>query len=364
MRSPEGRNPLPSLEDAHGSGAFLSRIPPQGDPGKGWRSGRDRGGFPPDKNVVRAHSASPRGETPGDGRTAHSASETLFTVCPGTDDCGDPVAPMRRRMTCGIFSQRPAIRSRACLGTPQRPETQLRGAGVSGACRRRFPVRILRGVVMPWDIETNILANENVLKVLEEGETTSPVEPQLFRRSVFRSFRSQFPEIPDHIFSHQWECFLKNSGAGTSNRGWAVQALYALAERYLELRWGRVTAKLESFQDWQSLLSRISCLPLKCALYARHGKSDCQKNGVLQAEEDPSFFPVPWIPSLEDLIDRQGLHETHLHLNGSTMAEVVWLRGLRAPEEVLRNFAQSYKENEGVKELTLLAFPDSSAPPF
>ncbi|MCF4151877.1 hypothetical protein L2W58_08715 [Dethiosulfovibrio sp. F2B] len=95
------------------------------------------------------------------------------------------------------------------------------------------------------------------------------------------------------------------------------------------------------------MLSRISWLPVKCAflgLLGFHGKD-------LEGGEDLFSYPTPYDPTVESYVSRNGLNETHLHLNGSTPAELIWLRAMVDPGRELMDFFNSYRGEEKVREL-------------
>ncbi len=72
------------------------------------------------------------------------------------------------------------------------------------------------------------------------------------------------------------------------------------------------------------------------------------------------------IPLVEEYFHREGLHETHLHLNGSTHAELCWLRALRDPIEETRDFDRRLNDPQRIgqrlRELARSIQPDFSAP--
>jgi adenosine deaminase len=55
---------------------------------------------------------------------------------------------------------------------------------------------------------------------------------------------------------------------------------------------------------------------------------------------------TPFDACVEDYVGREGLHETHLHLNGSTHAEICWLRALRDPMAEVRDFDKKWRSTK------------------
>lgn len=73
----------------------------------------------------------------------------------------------------------------------------------------------------------------------------------------------------------------------------------------------------------------------------------------------------PYDPLVEDYLRREGLHETHLHLNGSTHAENCWLRALRMPKQETKDFSLKWNipsspDAVAVRELARSINPDLS----
>ncbi|MEJ3597562.1 hypothetical protein [Pseudomonas bubulae] len=65
--------------------------------------------------------------------------------------------------------------------------------------------------------------------------------------------------------------------------------------------------------------------------------------------------------SVADYLEREGLHETHLHLNGSTHAEICWLRAIRDSRAETRDFVAAWTHNKNsdrVRELVKQSNPE------
>lgn len=202
-------------------------------------------------------------------------------------------------------------------------------------------------------IEPFLLANSPLLGALEKIPLGGgPLDPEdLLRQLVFHGFRACHYAMPDHVFKCRWEGFAQESGAREGH--WVVPVLRALADRFLELHDQRAKVKFKRFDLWQTVISRISSLPLRSALYAREAwRSEEELKPLVRREMETSFFLTPYSPVVEDYIQREGLCETHLHLNGSTPAEYAWLLLLRDPRRELQKFFSAYKDRKKtVKEL-------------
>jgi adenosine deaminase len=72
---------------------------------------------------------------------------------------------------------------------------------------------------------------------------------------------------------------------------------------------------------------------------------------------------TPFDAAVDDYVRREGLHETHLHLNGSTHAELCWLRALRDPMAEVADFDKKWKSTTNphaakLRELVHAVNPD------
>ena len=211
-------------------------------------------------------------------------------------------------------------------------------------------------------VEPNLIANTQLLRHLERQSVCLPLggkgekeEADKMRELAFLAFHSTRYAVPDHIFRKRWEGFIKERDAAPASWYWVAPALSALAEHFLEKRHGGLAIKQTTFADWQVLLSRISCLPLHSALLAGDAAftalNAAEQRKKLRSLCDLSLFITPHDAALEDYIRKNGLNETHLHLNGSTPAEYTWLRALINPDDELEEFIRSYHEKDTVREL-------------
>ena len=207
-------------------------------------------------------------------------------------------------------------------------------------------------------VEPFILANKLIFRDIRYKNFYDSLDVSFCRERVFQGFRSSHYAIPDHVFSHRWDSFLSSRhklyekfacGVSRSNvPQWVVPSLDSMAYLFLEYRDGRLWVKWEAFSLWQSIISGVSWLPIKAAFWGLLGFDG--KHIPQKADAFP-FYPTPHDLSLESFACRNGLNETHLHLNGSTPAEVIWLRAMIDPEAELRDFFNAYSTKSKVREL-------------
>lgn len=189
---------------------------------------------------------------------------------------------------------------------------------------------------------------------------------------AFGSFARRDATRPDHVFHKRWEMFEHQGGcaaASISSGGEVInlrKALELVTEGYLELQNGRLYVRTDgdetegnppprpvadgadeqrkyhyssAFSRWQNIRARMTTLPLKMLLlYRTHPPTDF-------------ILAHPYSAMTADYIRREGLNETHLHLNGCRYPEEEWLTDMRQPMLFLRKLERSYRTKESIREL-------------
>ncbi|MCA8253203.1 hypothetical protein LGM89_08010 [Burkholderia sp. AU31624] len=154
--------------------------------------------------------------------------------------------------------------------------------------------------------------------------------------------------------------------------------MQSLIDEFLERRHGETRVRHDLLGAWQQgLASRISSIPIQAAadVFFEIGRySSANAYNFQSASHDQNLAPwwrqtVPLLRSEEaaiaDYVEREGLHETHLHLNGSTHAEVCWLRAIHDPYTEVRAFVDGWtrgKHAKHLRELVGQVNPDLTPP--
>ncbi|MCC5878303.1 MAG: hypothetical protein JJU03_00195 [Idiomarina sp.] len=156
--------------------------------------------------------------------------------------------------------------------------------------------------------------------------------------SVFLAQYEQTHSLPDHVAQSAWSSLMQQLEQRNIKLG-PVAALRLIAEKFVKNEKDGPRTDLALFSEWQTLMSRVSCLPvMACHQVFNPGP----------ASQKYSFrWPLyPYHPAVEDYITRERLHETHQHLNGSTSAEECWLDALKHPELTVRDFEKGWASQE------------------
>ncbi|MBU8547259.1 MULTISPECIES: amidohydrolase family protein [Roseomonadaceae] len=133
---------------------------------------------------------------------------------------------------------------------------------------------------------------------------------------------------------------------------WAI--LSALAFRFIKRTGKTIHVRSEAWVDWQELLPMISPLAVLVAFLVDEGDGpdfQVDPRAYLTAEIGDSALLSTCEPEIRDLIEREGLNEMHMHLNGSTELDIVWPDAVRSPEIYLRELkAALQKSGEPTRE--------------
>lgn len=220
-------------------------------------------------------------------------------------------------------------------------------------------------------LSTLLLSDHRILRL----SWTAPFVQQLdwddLRESAYLAYQPWAARFPDHVFDSAWR-FLK---AQQKPRICIVlTALQALIDEYLALRHGEVRVQSKNLGAWQQgVVSRLSSAPIQAFADVVFGAGRYGPTRSSSLEKDwHDRATAPWgrqvMPllrseeaSLADYVKREGLHETHLHLNGSTHAEICWLRAIRDQRAETRDFVAAWTRSQNsdrVRELVRQANPE------
>lgn len=184
-------------------------------------------------------------------------------------------------------------------------------------------------------------------------DEVSPSE--VVESSVFLAQYEQTRSLPDHIAKSAWLSLTQQLKQREMKLG-PISAFRLIAEKFVKNEKDGPKVDLALFSEWQTLMSRISCLPIMA----------CHQvfNPEPAAQEYKFRWPLyPYHPAVEDYIARERLNETHQHLNGSTSAEECWLDTLKHPEASVRDFEKGWQSQE-IKQLCAQVDPSLTPKTF
>ena len=226
-------------------------------------------------------------------------------------------------------------------------------------------------------IPAYILANENLLfwmlsHPLDTRYETNEKQRNLLRELVYVDFHRWNDTRPDHVFRHRWKNFYENyltSNGKSYGLSFAhfsahhemcsvvLASLQCLVDEYIDIRNESIHVKLDKFGWWQNMLSRISSLPLQ-ALVRWEMKRENLVSAVNDYGESDSYqtssntiILYPYDAGVENYISRNGINDSHVHVNLCAYAEECWLKALSDPEG---EYLKQQKEFEQVSDVAEL----------
>jgi adenosine deaminase len=173
------------------------------------------------------------------------------------------------------------------------------------------------------------------------------------RESIYLAYQAVYSHYPDHVFRHAWDAFCQQYREQSSQL--LLPALKSLGDDFLYFLHHRLHVKLEKLGEWQDVLGRIDCIAIRAGahVWGTSGGTYLRAMSLSKfpdAVTDSQFLARPWDPVVEDYVAREGLHETHLHLNGSTHVALCWQRALKNPDAELEDFSKKYNDHSTVGE--------------
>ncbi|MDC7709265.1 hypothetical protein [Vogesella indigofera] len=219
------------------------------------------------------------------------------------------------------------------------------------------------------------LSSSRLRQHLLSSDWSTPLDERDLRQHLYLSNQPWQARLPDHVFDLS---FKAAQAQGFKDGQLATSALLLLAGHYLEVQDGHVHVRLDLFGEWQqSVLSRVSGMPIMAAMQALHIKRGGHLAADLVTQKLPRRTQHPPLPcitprdgAVEDYIGREGLHESHLHLNGSSFAEQCWLRAMARPDQEVKQFSSLWQEalrtpaSDRVRELARLHDTDFNPTQF
>ena len=205
---------------------------------------------------------------------------------------------------------------------------------------------------------------------LREYEETSLENPRVTTDQVLRRLialeRNENPKRSDSFYDGYSQMVYNDEPCQTMADLMAGLPSY-WADCFLIRRQNFTYVNAEHFETWISLIGSIPPLWLLAA--QRLDEFDIDKlkttTDTLRMVERMNLIqfqysaqPVPYIPDLHYFVESGGgLDDLHIHLNGSTETDVIWMYMIRHPFRVAMEFAKTYRNKESVKKLSEQVMP-------
>lgn len=177
---------------------------------------------------------------------------------------------------------------------------------------------------------------------------------------LFLSARSRDPMKPDYIYRNARDLATTTATTDDVWKTWSdavLGTLEGIASRFLEPSARRqFTVRYDRFAEWQHLIPETSPLAVVSTKIGQRYPVPTSAGGILPAETYIRECVIPQIrysaiptvhePRIDRIIDCFGLDDLHVHLNGTSETEVVWLNALLRPHEFAKTFGVGRKKQE------------------
>ncbi|QHE46847.1 hypothetical protein GO993_01010 [Aeromonas salmonicida subsp. salmonicida] len=110
-------------------------------------------------------------------------------------------------------------------------------------------------------LEVHFLNSSELLNYLSELPLRTPVEPTRVKHGVFLSFHEANRFQPDHVLEKKWSGLEQYQKEHNLELG-PILVLHRIADEYFCCEKVDSRIKLAQFSRWQTIMTRLSCLPL------------------------------------------------------------------------------------------------------
>lgn len=200
----------------------------------------------------------------------------------------------------------------------------------------------------------HLLSDNESLEQFLSGKMVSIID--IFRRLLLAE-RSINTRLPDHYYRLKQT---QEIGGLKTTTSIFITGLCKLASEYLEFNGNRITVREPKHNQWQQLITYIPPLLLQAAfLHQESPPDDWSDAGLVNYHGNiliPNFrftaIPSPEINALRSYVaSQQGLHDLHMHLNGSTETDISWQDQLVRPAKIYREIKSAYGESKVREQL-------------
>ncbi|SHO23844.1 Putative uncharacterized protein [Moritella viscosa] len=182
------------------------------------------------------------------------------------------------------------------------------------------------------------------LKLLLIGNKLTLNDNQL-KQLTYASWQQRNYHWTDQVFHSHW----KQLEQKKNNNGWCYSLLDQAARFHLVNDDRRLSIKDDKFNDWQNWLANQSGFPVMALQLSKQlDKHIINDKSALSAAIKGLIgrrcIISPFNRKVEDYIQNQGLHEAHLHLNGTTLFEQLWHDTMIQPNALIEEMIEAGKK--------------------
>ena len=212
---------------------------------------------------------------------------------------------------------------------------------------------IQRGVKVPNSVLRETYRNLEILRKYLASDLLCVAEASRF---IYQGLNRRAPMMPDHLIKNRQSLLLNDKK--TINKLLLGTIEDALKFFFNSSSSDSIFIEKNSFSEWQSVITEIPpLLFLSFSIYKKLGKPNLDSNFdiLIYQNNIKKFIGHSLLPSikddrLNDVINRNKLDDLHMHLNGTTEVELLWVNALYKPHK-FSSTIRSAKNNLAVKEL-------------
>lgn len=190
------------------------------------------------------------------------------------------------------------------------------------------------------------------VSLLLSGENIH-LDSDLIQQITYANWQQRHYTWPDQLFHGHWRNIEKRK---EEEGGWSNALLGQAARYHFEQDDRRLAIKSDKFNQWQSWIANQTGLPVIAYQLTQQLHSSVINNSFQMLDEIKKRLGYralvsPYHPLVEDYIERNGLNEAHMHLNGTTLHEQLWHHSLLRPLETTNILQNEFEKNKRVQLL-------------
>ncbi|MCU1793222.1 hypothetical protein [Pectobacterium polaris] len=173
------------------------------------------------------------------------------------------------------------------------------------------------------------------------------LDEEAIEAATYNSWHQRNFQHTDPMFDRHWRHLTERQREAKS---WSRALLGQVARHHLENDLRRLTVHSQRFTEWQNWIANQSGFPViayQAELMFCHPERPSNFDLFDTLKRTLGHRPIisPWHPLVEDYLKREGLHEAHMHLNGTTFVELMWHHSLLNPNALIAEMTESHKKN-------------------
>lgn len=194
-----------------------------------------------------------------------------------------------------------------------------------------------------------------IVEFLYEGEYKELAKTM--KNHAYACWHKHNMGLSDHLFLDAWNKIEESA----KKEALSLVLIKEFNAYYFDNDPRYIAIKLEKFGEWQNLLSHISCFPMLALklldmenIAKKEVKFNFSRHNFIKDKIGFRTIISPHHQLVEDYIYHIGLNESHIHLNGTTTMELLWLDVLKELWSLINDLLNESEGKEHVNRLYAL----------